>query len=288
MYDMIRFPNLGIELENIGKSISVFGFEIAFYGIIIGLGMLAGILLVEHEAKVTGQNTENYIDLTIYVIIFSIIGARLYFVILSWDNYKNDLLSIFNTRGGGLAIYGGIIAAVITLIVFTKVKKLSFWQMADTACMGLILGQIIGRWGNFFNREAFGDYTNGLLAMQLPLEAVRESDLTEKLLQNTVLISGTEFIQVHPTFLYESLWNLVLLIFVFWYKGKKKFHGEIFCIYLLGYGLGRAWIEGLRTDQLLLPGIELPASQILAIALVVFAIVYIIIQRRRIREVRKR
>lgn len=288
MYDVIRFPNLGIELENIGKSISVFGFEIAFYGILIGLGMLAGILLAEHEAKVTGQNPENYTDFAIYAIIFSIIGARLYFVILSWEDYKNDLLSIFNTRGGGLAIYGGVIAAVITLIVFTKVKKLSFWQMADTACMGLILGQIIGRWGNFFNREAFGDYTNGLFAMQLPLEAVRKSDLTENLLQNTVIISGTEFIQVHPTFLYESLWNLGLLIFVFWYKGKTKFHGEIFCIYLLGYGLGRAWIEGLRTDQLLLPGIGLPASQILAIALVFFSIVYIIIQRRRVREEKKR
>ena len=282
MYDMIRFPGLGIELENVGKSITVFGFDIAYYGIIIGLGMLAGILLAEYEAKVSGQKAENYTDFAMYAIIFSIIGARLYFVILSWDNYKNDLLSIFNIREGGLAIYGGIIAAVLALFIFTKIKKLSFLQMVDTSCMGLILGQIIGRWGNFFNREAFGDYSDGFLAMQLPIEAVRKSDLTKKLIENTVVISGTEFIQVHPTFLYESLWNLMLLIFVFWYKKRKKFHGEVFCIYLLGYGLGRAWIEGLRTDQLLLPWIGLPASQVLAMALVVFSTTIILIKRKRL------
>lgn len=281
---MIRFPGLGIELENIGKNISVFGIEIAFYGIIIGLAMLSGILFAEHEAKVTGQKVENYTDFAIYAIIFSIIGARLYFVIFSWDSYKNDLLSILNIREGGLAIYGGVIAAVLTLFIFTKMKKLSFQQMLDTSCLGLILGQIIGRWGNFFNREAFGDYSDGLLAMQLPLEAVRKSDLTEKLIEKAVIISGAEFIQVHPTFLYESLWNCALLVFILWYKKKKKFHGEIFCIYLLGYGLGRAWIEGLRTDQLLLPWIGLPASQLLAMALVVLSVTLIIIQRKKLRS----
>nr|WP_330387920.1 prolipoprotein diacylglyceryl transferase [Anaerobium acetethylicum] len=281
MNGMIRFPNLGIELENVGKTISLFGFEIAYYGIIIGLAMLVGIFLAERDGKATGQNPENYTDYAIYCIIFSIIGARLYYVMFAWENYKDNLLSIFNLREGGLAIYGGVIAAVITLFVFARIRKLSFWQMADSGCIGLVAGQIIGRWGNFFNREAFGGYTENFFAMQIPLTDVRNSDLTAEILENIKNIGGIEFIQVHPTFLYESLWNLGVLIFILWYRRKKKFHGEVFLIYLLGYGIGRAWIEGLRTDQLLIPVLGLPVSQVLAGVLVVVAAVLIAVNRKR-------
>ena len=174
----IAFPNLGIYLENVPKTFSIFGFSIAFYGVILGLGVLFGLLLAVHEAKVTNQNPDDYWDFAIYAIIFSIIGARVYYVIFSWDTYKHDLLSTFNLRNGGMAIYGSIIAAFLTLWVYTKIKKLSFWQMADTAVLGLILGQAIGRWGNFMNREAFGEYTNGLFAMRLPIEAVRTHEIS--------------------------------------------------------------------------------------------------------------
>lgn len=260
----ISFPNLGITFHNVGKSISVFGLDIAYYGIIIVTGMLVGLLVAEREAVRTKQNKEIYFDYAIFAYIFSIIGARIYYVIFSWDYYKNNLLSIFNLREGGLAIYGGVIGAVITLIVFTKVRKQNFWLMADTGCQGLVVGQIIGRFGNFFNREAFGDYTNNLFAMKLPKYAVRTSDLTEKLIAN--MKDGC--IQVHPTFLYEAVWNLLLFIFLVFYRKHKHFDGELFFIYLGGYGFGRAIIEGLRTDQLLLFNTHIPVSQVLACLLV--------------------
>ena len=275
----INFPNLGIYLKNVGQSISVFGFEIAFYGMIIGFGVLAGILVAAKEAKRTKQDPEIYYDLAIYAVIFSVIGARLYYVIFSWEHYKDDLLSVFNIRQGGLAIYGAVIAAVLTVFIYTRIKKISFPQMVDTAVLGLVLGQIIGRWGNFFNREAFGEYTDGLLAMQLPLDAVRTSDVTEKMMEHIQTIDGIQYIQVHPTFLYESLWNVGVLVFLLWWRKRKKFEGEVLLMYLLGYGLGRFWVEGLRTDQLLLPIVGLPVSQILAAVLVIASTVTIIVVR---------
>lgn len=278
MTTSINFPNLGIHLENVGKSVTVFGFEIAFYGIIIGIGVLSGIMLAAHLAKKSGQDQEVYYDLAIYAVILSIIGARIYYVIFSWEHYKDDFWSIFNLREGGLAIYGGVIVAVITVFAYGKIKKLSFGLLVDTACPGLILGQIIGRWGNFFNREAFGEYTDGLFAMQLPTDAVRSVDITEKMLQNKEVIDGITYIQVHPTFLYESLWNIGVLLFLILWQTRKKFDGQILTMYMLGYGVGRFWIEGLRTDQLWIPGTEVPVSQVLAALLAVSAAVILFIK----------
>ena len=276
----IYFPHLGIHLENVGKSVSIFGFEIAYYGIIIGIGVMLGIVLASYLAKRTGQNPDTYYDLALYAVVLSIIGARIYYVIFSWDSYKNDLLSIFNLREGGLAIYGGVIAAVITVFVYARIKKISFWLLADTASPALILGQIIGRWGNFFNREAFGEYTEGFFAMQLPVNAVRASDITDKMMEHLTVIDGVSYVQVHPTFLYESLWNIgVLTVMLIWMK-YKRFEGEIFLTYLFGYGIGRFWIEGLRTDQLLIPGTQAAVSQILAIVLVVVSAILIWYKRK--------
>lgn len=277
----IHFPNLGIHLENVGKTISVFGFEIAYYGIIIGLGVVAGILMATHLAKKTGQDPDVYYDLAIYAVILSVIGARLYYVIFSWEYYRDDLLSIFNLREGGLAIYGGVIAAVITVAVYCKIKRLSFGVLADTACPGLILGQILGRWGNFFNREAFGQYTDGLLAMQLPLDAVRSSDVTEMMRNNIEVIDGINYIQVHPTFLYESLWNVGILVLMLWRSKHKTFNGEILLTYLFGYGIGRFLIEGLRTDQLLIPGTSIAVSQVLAILMAIASAVLIYVYKKK-------
>lgn len=280
MTESINFPNLGIHLEDVGQKISIFGFDIAYYGMIIGIGILAGLLMAVREAKRTKQDPETYYDLALYAVIFSIIGARMYYVIFSWDMYKDDLLSIFNLREGGLAIYGGVIAAMITVFIFSRVKKISFGLLVDTAAPGLVLGQIIGRWGNFFNREAFGEYTNNLFAMQLPADAVRVSDITEKMREHMEVINGIEFIQVHPTFLYESVWNIGVLIVLLLWRKYKKFNGEICLMYLFGYGIGRFWIEGLRTDQLqFLDGIAV--SQVLAAVLVVVSVVWIVIGRRK-------
>ena len=267
----LSFVNLGITFTHLPNSISVFGFRIAFYGVIIGLGMLAGMAVAFSDAKRRGQDPDLYLDFALYAIVFSIIGARLYYVAFEWDNYKNDLLQIFNLRAGGLAIYGGVIGAVITLIVFTKVRHQSFFSMADTGVLGLLTGQIIGRWGNFFNCEAFGGYTDSLFAMRIKESIVNPSMISQELIDHRIVENGISYIQVHPTFLYESVWNLSVLLFMLWYRKRKRFDGEMLWIYFLGYGVGRFWIEGLRTDSLMLvPSIGLRASQLVAgIAVVV-------------------
>ena len=265
----IRFPHLGIEIASLGKGITIGGFTIAFYGMIIAFGMVMGYLMTAFQAKRTGQEPDLYLDLALWDIVFAVIGARIYYVVFSWDYYKDNLLQIFNTRGGGLAIYGGVIAGVITTIIFGKVRKQNFFQLLDTACIGLITGQIIGRWGDFCNREAFGGYTNGLFAMQLKQSDVAASNLTHSVLKHAVEIDGTRYIQVHPTFLYESLWNIGVLIILLLFTKHRKYNGQIFLIYLLGYGLGRVWIEGLRTDQLIFFGTGVAVSQVLSGVLVV-------------------
>lgn len=275
----IAFPNLGIEIGQLSKTFSIFHFSIAYYGLIIGIGILAGICMAVREAKRTGQRTEDYYDFALYAVVFSIIGARIYYVIFEWERYRDNLLSIFNLRAGGLAIYGAIIAAFITLVIFAKKKKLSMGLMLDTGCLGLILGQIIGRWGNFVNREAFGGYTDGLFAMQIKKAEVYSGYITSEIAEHIVTVEGIEYIQVHPTFLYESLWNLGVLILLMLYRKHKRFDGEVFCLYLIGYGLGRAWIEGLRTDQLVFGGFAV--SQVLSVVLVIGMAAYVVIRRKK-------
>jgi len=266
----IAFPNLGIYLEKVPKSISIFGMEIMLYGIIIATGILVGLILASHEAKRVGLKQEILWDFALYVIPVSVIGARLYYVIFRWDYFRDDLLRIFDIRSGGMAIYGSVIAAVTVLIIFCRRKRISPFVLGDAAVPSLLTGQTIGRWGNFTNREAFGNYTDGLLAMRLPIAAVRESEITEQMAVH--ITEGVNYIQVHPTFLYESLWNLVLLLGLWLYRKRKRFDGELILLYFAGYGLGRAWIEGLRTDQLLLPGSNLAVSQLLSVVLFVAAV----------------
>ena len=263
-YDL-SFVHLGIKIQKLVNHISIFGFDIAFYGMIIACGMLLGLWVATQDAKRRGQDPEIYSDFALYAIVFAILGARIYYVIFSWDLYKDNPMEVFNIRGGGLAIYGAVIAAAITLLVFCKVKKQNFLVMADTAVLGLVSGQILGRWGNFFNMEAFGDYTDNIFAMQLKKDLVNSSMISENLLKHVINVNGTEYIQVHPTFLYESMWNLALLVFLLWYRKKQSFKGEIFYLYLGGYGLGRFFIEGLRTDSLMLFNTPIAVSQALAL-----------------------
>ncbi len=260
----VAFPHLGIYFSNLPKGITIGGFTIAFYGIIIALGMIGGLFLARWQAKRTGQNPELYMDFALYGIVFAIIGARLYFVIFTWENYKDNLWQIFNIRGGGMAIYGSVIASVITAIVYCRIKKYKFSLFADTAVVGLILGQIIGRYGNFMNREAFGEYTDSLFAMRLKAEQVAASNITDTMRENMEYIDGTGYIQVHPTFLYESVWNVMVLVIMLLRTKKKAFDGEIFLIYLIGYGIGRCIIEGLRTDQLQIGSTGIAVSQVLS------------------------
>ena len=280
----IRFPHMGIEIENLGKSISIGDFSIAYYGIIISLGMLCGYLMAVFQAKRTGQDKEMYLDLALWDIVFAVIGARLYYVIFSWDYYSQNPGEILNIRGGGLAIYGGVIAGVITTFVFSKIRQVPFLRLADTACTGLLVGQIMGRWGNFFNREAFGGYTDSLFAMQIRMSDVNTSYITDELYNNVVSYNGIDYIQVHPAFLYESVWNICVLAVILVFTKHRKYDGQLFLIYLLGYSAGRVWIEGLRTDQLVLFGTGIAVSQLLSGILAIIAatvLIYKFIKSRK-------
>lgn len=273
----ISFPNLGIEIEDLSRTFSLFGLDIAYYGLIIGIGMVLAIIVCFREAKITGQNVDDYLDVALYGIIFAIVGARLYYVIFQWDHYKDNLASIFNIRQGGLAIYGGIIGGVLTGFVISKIKKLNFWQLADTASMGFLIGQIIGRWGNFVNREAFGGNSDGLFAMKINCKDP---------LANVVVPDGVDFvdathqwIQVQPTFLYESFLNLIILVLIIIFRKKKQYHGEMFMWYIGGYGIVRFFVEGMRTDQLIMPVLNIPVSQALSLVLVIVMAILLIMNR---------
>ena len=297
----IIFPGLHITLKSVASYININGFHIAFYGIIIALGMIMGYLCAEFQAKRTGQNPELYLDFAVGAIIVSVICARLYYVIFEFNSFKGNLLSIFNLRTGGLAIYGGVIGGIASAIVYTKViKKISFLNFADTACAGLLTGQIIGRWGNFFNREAFGSYSDGPFRMLINVkdtswyfdpssseQALRniyegKAAALNRILEirnNTLVIGGETYISVHPTFLYESFLNLCLLILILLYTKKKKVNGELFFMYVGGYGLIRFFVEGIRSDQLFLWGTGLAVSQLLAALMFAGAVAAIIYLR---------
>ncbi len=282
MTGTIRFPHLNISLLHVPKSLSFGGLEVACYGIVLAAAMVTGVYVAMKVAKATGQKEDDYFDLGIIGIIAAVVGARIYYVVFSWDYYSSHLSEIFNLRKGGLAIYGGVAGGCLAAVLFSRVRKLNIPQVLDTACIGLVWGQIVGRWGNFFNREAFGDYTDNLFAMQLPLEDVKAADVTETMRAHLQTIDGVEYIQVHPTFFYESLWNLgVLAVLLFLtFRVKRRKPGVIVLTYLLLYGAGRFWIEGLRTDQLILFGTGLPVSQVLSAVLVAVSLILLIFTAR--------
>ncbi len=279
-YDL-KFVNLGITITHMVNHIDLFGFRIAFYGIIIAFGMMLCICLAARDAEERGLGGNVIYDGAAYGIIAGIAGARIYYVIFRWDDYRNQLLQIFNLRAGGLAIYGGVIAEILFLWFWSRRKKISILDLLDTVMLCFPLGQAIGRWGNFFNCEAFGRYTESLFAMRIRRAIVNPIMIDDELLKHLIVDNGTEYIQVHPTFLYESVWNLCLFFLLWNYRKKKKFTGEIFFLYLGGYGLGRLWIEGLRTDSLMIPGTGIAVSQLLAGVFVVVALVGVRAGRRR-------
>jgi 16S rRNA (cytosine1402-N4)-methyltransferase/phosphatidylglycerol:prolipoprotein diacylglycerol transferase len=234
----------------------IFGLSVRWYGILLSTGIMVGILLAYNEAKRLGKNPEYIIDLSLWCIPAAVIGARLYYVLLEWDYYNGDIMRMINIREGGLAIHGGLIAAVLTGYIYTRAKKYSFWETADIVAPSIIIGQAIGRWGNFVNNEAHGGPTD------LPWG---------------IMIDG---IKVHPTFLYESLWNFGVFIILVLYRKKKKVDGELFLLYGILYSAGRFWIEGLRTDSLMFMGLR--AAQLISLAIiVVFSIIIYLIRRRK-------
>ena len=260
----ISFPMLGDWSVNPPYSFTVFGFEIYFYGVIIAAAFILAALFCARKAAEFGLTSDDLFDLVIWLIPACIIGARLYYVLFKLDYFIANPSKIFSVRDGGLAIYGGIIAGVITGIIWSRRKKIPVFAVGDLAAFGLLIGQAVGRWGNFINREAFGAQTEIFCRMGLT-------------------VPGFETLYVHPTFLYESLWNFfgLIVLHIWSKKGKRKFDGQIFWLYILWYGLGRAWIEGLRSDSLYIGSTDIRVSQLLAIVSAVVSLVILIINARK-------
>jgi len=240
--------------------------------VFIVLGIACAALLAFWYAHKTGQKVNDYMDLLILGVVLAFIGLRVYYVIFNWDLYRGQpITALFDIREGGLAIYGGIIGALLAGFIISRYKKIPITTITDTAGPSLALGQAIGRFGNFFNREAFGGYTNNLFAMRIRVDQARYT--TPELLERAYTYAGVNYMQVHPTFLYEATFNFLLVIALVAYRPYKRFDGEMILLYMLGYGIARFFIEGLRTDQLIFFGTGLPASQIVSAMFVVVAAV---------------
>jgi len=277
------FVNLGIEIYNLPRTfISVFGISIYWYAVCVALGALSGIVYAYFESKRTGQDHNFYIDLFFPAFITAILGARLYFVIFNWHLYAHNPLSALNMRSGGLAIYGGIVGGTLAAIVYAKVKKYNFWLLADTAAPALLLGQAIGRWGNFFNREAFGSYTDSLFALRY--RAADVFFIPQSVYEQIITVNGVDYIQIQPMFLYEFSANMVLFALLMIWKRRKGFDGEVALFYFLGYGIIRTFTENFRTDQILLWNTNIPASQALAIVIILISGIMIVHKRLKLKK----
>lgn len=254
----VQFPGLGISIDLDRVAISIGGFDIYWYGIIIGIGVLLALVFAFKNVKHFGINSDAFTDCVIFGFISGIIGARLYYIIFKWDEYSHDLISIFDIHSGGLAIYGGIIGGLLAGVITAKIKKVPIPAALDIAVMGFLIGQGIGRWGNFINQEAFGTETD------LPWRMVSEN---------------TNGVGVHPCFLYESIWCLLGFVLLYVFSRKyRKYDGQIFLLYLVWYGFERMIVEGLRTDSLYI--FDLRVSQILAGITVIVGTVLLIVFRK--------
>lgn len=273
MNKMINFPNLHIHWGNVGRKVELFGVETTYFGILLGVAILIGIVLTMWLAHRSGQEAEEYLNLSVFVVIAGIIGARLYYVLFGFEQFKGHWTKIFNLRSGGLAFYGALIAGVIAVFVYCKRQGLIVWKVLDTIVPALLIGQILGKLGNFFNREAFGEYTDGIFAMQLPIDSVRAVDVTEKMRQNVEKIDGVNMIQVSPSFLYEIILCLLILIGLLIYRRFEVYKGEIFLLYIISYGAGRFFIEMGRVDKLRTLIFKLPVSQVVAVVSVIIAMI---------------
>lgn len=262
----ISFPNLGIEVCPQEMAISITeGWGIHWYGILIAAGFVLAVLYALRRVRQFGLTQDHILDMLFYAVPVSVICARAYYCIFYWENYRDDPISVLYIWEGGIAIYGAVIGAVAAVLLYCKLKKVPVGPMFDIGALGLMIGQMIGRWGNFVNREAFGSETDSFLKMGLQDQFGNVA-------------------YYHPTFFYESAWNFAGFVLLHFYSKRRKFDGEIFALYVAWYGLGRSWIEGLRTDSLYLFGTGIRVSQLLAVCSCVAAIVYLVYKRNRVAD----
>lgn len=270
----VEFPGLGLVLHINPIALKIFGIPIYWYGIIIAVGFLVAVLLGMRDSQKFGIDSETIIDLVLFAAPTAIVFARLYYVVFSWNSYKNNLWEIINIRHGGLAIYGGVVGAFLMAYLVSKYKKISALKLFDFGVPYLVLAQAIGRWGNFINQEAFG--TNTTLPWGMKSEATT-SYLKDLQSRGINVDPGAP---VHPAFLYESLWNLGVFFLLIWYRKRKKRDGEVFFLYMILYGVGRFWIESLRTDSLMAGNLRI--SMVLAALFVVGFSILFLVKRRNV------
>lgn len=278
----VEFPGLGIGLSIHREAFSIFGISIYWYGIIIALALLTAVFLGIRDSQKFGLNADIVLDLVLFAAPVAIACARLYYVAFDTEN-QYTLADIFNTRKGGLAIYGGILGAITVGLIFAKVKRIGVGKLFDFAAPYLPLGQAIGRWGNFFNQEAFGIPTHA--PWRMTSESVRNfiNSNYDALVGQGMKLPPENLadpkLAVHPTFLYESLWNIIVFFVLLWFRKRKKVGGEVFFLYMALYGVGRAWIEPMRTDSLWLGNLRV--SQLLALGFAIICSLLIVIRRTR-------
>ena len=293
--DRVFFPNLGkdniftvgIDINRVIFTIPGVNFDVYWYGFLIGIGVLIAIIYGFKKFEKFGINPDRATDAIIGGVIGAIIGARLYYVLFSWSNYvskgKIDWKAVFSIRDGGLAIYGGIIGTLLIGGIVARIRKIKLLTLFDIAAMGLLIGQAIGRWGNFFNQEAFGSNTNLPWGMTSKTVSDYLSNQSAEILKDTGILVNPN-VPVHPCFLYESLWCILGFIVLSTYMKHRKFDGEIFFMYIGWYGLGRTAIEGLRTDSLYISGTQIRVSQLLAALCVAVAVVLIAVIRIKVKK----
>ena len=270
----IQFPHLNWTFHINPTAFTIFGIDIQWYGIIITFGLVLALLYVMPKMKRFGLDAETALDAIIGGVLGGIVGARTYYVIFNWDDYKGDIKAIINTRNGGLAIYGGIIGAIAVGLIICKVRKIKFLPMLDITVLGFLIGQGIGRWGNFVNQEAFGTNTDSIFGMT-------GGEIQATILSNRA--SGLNYLQpVHPCFLYESVWCLLGFLLISLYSRKRKYDGQILLMYMTWYGMERFVVEGLRTDSLMIGSLRV--SQILSAVICIIAIAIQIFMLIRIKK----
>ncbi len=269
----IRFPNLDLEWDFIPRAFYFLGYEFTFLGLLIAAGMLLGLFVIVMDARRKHKNTNHYLGMTILVILGSLIGGRLLYAVCNWDIFRENPMDLFQLRNGGMSLFGAMAGGTIFGALYCLIARQPFWDMADTLALGALLVQIVGRFGDFFNRESFGEYVDYILSMQIPVASVRAGDITDLMRENLQEIHGTLFVQVNPLFLYESVGCFLLFIVFLAMNRRKRFAGAIFMRYLACYGLLRFCIEWFRTDKMMIPGTEIDLNLVIAAAIfVIFGI----------------
>lgn len=274
---IIQFPALNWEFEINPTAVTVFGLSIQWYGIIIAFGLLLAVLYCFPRMKKFGINSDSAVDAVIGGVIGGVVGARLYFVAMKWDEYKQDtlkdtFLAVINTRNGGLAIYGGIIGALIVGLTICKIKKIKMFSMLDISLMGFLIGQGIGRWGNFVNQEAFGINTDSIFGMtggRIQQIILRETQIGGSMYENGINMMWEK--PVHPCFLYESVWCLLGFVILAFYSKHRKYDGQLTLMYMAWYGAERAVVEGLRIDSLMIGNVRV--SQLVSVIILIVSVI---------------